>query len=105
MSSSEPQFSPWLARLQEHFRAEHYGRGAAHNYPYAVREFLRDLERRRRTVESVSPTDLERYLDSLNLKRRRGLFPDHSRHTKKMQRQVNGLLKRAFALPRRAQEA
>ncbi len=79
MSRSEPQFRPWLALLQEHFREQRYSWGAAQNYPYAVRRFLRDLGRRGQAVESVSPTDVENYLDGLRLRRHRGQFPDHSR--------------------------
>lgn len=79
MSGSEPQFRPWLALLQEHFREQRYSWGAAQNYPYAVRRFLRDLGRRGQVVESVSPTDVENYLDGLRLRRHRGQSLEHSR--------------------------
>jgi integrase/recombinase XerD len=72
---TEPQFEPLLARLRAYIREERYGACARYAYPYAARCFLRDLERRGQTVESVSPLDLERYLDSLRLKRRRGPTP------------------------------
>jgi len=75
----EPQFEPLLDLLREHIRKEHYGVCARWSYPYAARCFLRELERRGRAVGSVSPADLERYLDSLRLKRRRGPFPDQLR--------------------------
>jgi integrase/recombinase XerD len=79
MSHSEPQFRPVLARLQEHFREEHYGHGTVWNYPVAVRRFLRVLERRGQAVGTVTPADVDRHLDSLRPTRRRGPFPDHSR--------------------------
>ena len=79
MSRLDPQFHPWLAKLREHFHEQRYGFGATENYPVAVRRFLRDLELRGQAVEAVSPTDVERYLDSLRLKRYRRPFPDHSR--------------------------
>jgi integrase/recombinase XerD len=75
----EPQFEPLLDLLRAHIREEHYGVCARWSYPYAARCFLRELERRGRAVGSVSPADLERYLDSLRLKRRRGPFPDQLR--------------------------
>ncbi|MGO9792925.1 MAG: site-specific integrase [Solirubrobacteraceae bacterium] len=79
MSRSEPQFEPVLAKLREHFREQRYGIGVTQNYPVAVRRFLRDLERRGLAVEAVSAAEVERYLDSLKLKRYRRPFPDHSR--------------------------
>lgn len=79
MSQIHPQFETCLARLQEHLREERYSPGAVQNYSYAVRCFLRDLEKRGRTVESVSAADVSSYIDALHLKRRRGRFPDHSR--------------------------
>jgi integrase/recombinase XerD len=72
---TEPQFEPLLARLRAHIREERYGACAKWSYPYAARCFLRDLERRGQPLESVTPADLERYLRSLRLKRRRGACP------------------------------
>ncbi len=79
MPKSYPQFEPLLAQLRKHFREERYSFGTVWNYPVAVRRFLSALERRGQAVETVTPTDVERHLDSLRLKRRRGQFPDHSR--------------------------
>ena len=79
MSRSEPQFEPLLTRLREHFREQRYSFGVTSNYPVAIRRFLRHLERRRLKIESVTPADVERHIDALRLKRRRGPFPIHSR--------------------------
>jgi integrase/recombinase XerD len=79
MSRSEPSFEPWLAKLREHVQAHRYGIGVAQNYPFVIRRFLRNLKRRQQAIETVSPSDVEHYLDSLRLKRYRGPFPDHSR--------------------------
>jgi site-specific recombinase XerD len=79
MSLSEAQSALWLARLQQHCRETRYSAGVDRNYRYAVRRFLRELDRRRQAIESVQATDIERYLDSLKIKRYRGPFPDHSR--------------------------
>lgn len=79
MSHTEPRFRPLLARVHEHLRQERYGFGATWNYPVAARRFLRDLERRGLKIETVTSADVERYLDALRMKRRRGPFPDHSR--------------------------
>jgi site-specific recombinase XerD len=49
-------------------REERYGKCARFGYPYAARSSLRYLERRGQSIESVTPTDLERYLDSRRLK-------------------------------------
>lgn len=79
MSRTEPQFRTLIGMLQEHFGNERYSFGVTQNYPVAARRFLRVLERRRQSIESVSCDDVEAYLDSLRLRRRRGLIPDHSR--------------------------
>ncbi len=79
MSFTEPRFRPLLAVLQDHFRAERYSDGTIWNYPVAVRRFLRALERRGLTVETVTAADVDRHLDSLRLRRYRRPFPDHSR--------------------------
>lgn len=79
MSHTEPRFRPLLAQLHEHLRQERYGFGATWNYPVAARRFLRDLERRGLKIETVTSTDVDRYLDALRMKRRRGRLPDHSR--------------------------
>ena len=79
MSHTEIRFRPLIARLHDHFREHQYGFGVTWNYPVAARRFLRDLERRALKIETVSSADVERYLDALRMKRRRGPFPDHSR--------------------------
>ena len=79
MSRINTQFETYLTRLHEHLREEHYSPGVVQNYPYAVKCFLRDLEKQGCTVESVSAADVANYIDALHLKRRRGRFPDHSR--------------------------
>jgi integrase/recombinase XerD len=76
---NEPQFEPVLDRLRAHIRKEQYGCCARFSYPYAARSFLRHLERRGKALESVTPSDLERYLDSRRLKGRRGPYPKQFR--------------------------
>lgn len=79
MTFTEPRFRPLLGLLQDHFREERYSDGTVWNYPVAVRRFLRALERRGLTVETVTAADVDRHLDSLRLRRYRRPFPDHSR--------------------------
>ena len=79
MTFTEPRFRPLLGLLQDHFREERYSDGTVWNYPVAVRRFLRALERRGLTMETVTAADVDRHLDSLRLRRYRGPFPDHSR--------------------------
>lgn len=79
MFRSEPQCDIWLSRFREHLREECYSSGVVRNYPGAIRRFLRDLEQREQTVESVSPADVESYLSTLGAERRHGLFSDGTR--------------------------
>jgi site-specific recombinase XerD len=79
MSQSETQCNLWLFRFREHLQEECYSCGVVRNYPIAVRRFLRDLEQRGQTVESVSPADVESYLSTLGAQRRRGPFSDGTR--------------------------
>jgi integrase/recombinase XerD len=79
MSHTEIRFKRLITRLQEHFREHQYGFGVTWNYPVAARRFLRDLERQGLELAAVTSTDVERYLDALRMKRRRGLLPDHPR--------------------------
>lgn len=79
MSRTEPQFRTLVGMLQKHFREERYSFGVTQCYPVAARRFLRVLERRRQSIESVSCGDVEAYLDGLRLRRGRGRIPDHSR--------------------------
>ncbi len=75
MSQSESLISVWLARLRQHLQEERYSRDVARNYPHAARCFLRDLERRGKVLESVSPADVEHYLDGLKRRRDRRALP------------------------------
>ncbi len=75
MSQSESVISVWLARLRQHLQEERYSRDVVRNYPSAARRFLRDLERRGHALESVSPADVERYLDGLKRRRDRRALP------------------------------
>ncbi len=79
MSQSEPQYDLWLSWLREHLQAECYSWGVVRTYPTAVRRFLRDLEQRGQTVESVSPADVESYISTLGAERRHGPFSDGTR--------------------------
>jgi len=75
MSQSESLVSAWLARLREHLQEERYSRNVARNYLHDARRFLRYLERRRQALESVSPADVEHYLDGLRRQRDRRALP------------------------------
>jgi integrase/recombinase XerD len=75
MSQSESLISAWLARLREHLQEERYSRDVARYYPHAARRFLSNLERRRQALESVSPADVEHYLDGLRRQRDRRALP------------------------------
>ena len=75
MSGSESVFGFWLARLRQHLQEERYSCWVARNYPYAVRGFLRHLERSGQALGSVSPADVEHYLDGLKRRRDRRALP------------------------------
>ena len=75
MSQSESLISVWLARLRQHLQEERYSRDVVRNYPHAARCFLRDLQRSGQALESVSPADVERYLDGLKRRRDRRPLP------------------------------
>ena len=75
MVQSESLTNVWLARLRQHLQDERYSRDVARNYPHAARRFLRNLERRRQALESVSPADVEHYLDGLKRQRDRRALP------------------------------
>ena len=79
MSQSEPQCDVWLSQFREHLQEECYSWGVVRNYPIAIRRFLRDLEQRGQTIESVSAADVESYLSTLGAERRRGRFADGTR--------------------------
>mgnify|MGYP000878746893 CR=1 FL=1 len=79
MTFTEPRFRPLISLLKDHFREERYSACTIWNYPVAVRRFLRALERRGLTVETVTAADVDHHLDSLRLRRYRGPFPNHSR--------------------------
>ena len=68
MSYAELRFLPFIIRLREHFHEQRYSFGVTQNYPVAVRRLLRNLERRGRRVESVTPADVESYLDTLRIR-------------------------------------
>jgi len=75
VSRSDHFFSSWLARLRQHLQEERYSSWVAQNYPRAVRRFLCDLERRGQALESVSPADVEHYLDGLKRLRDQHALP------------------------------
>jgi len=75
MSESESFISFWVARLRQHLQEERYGRCVARNYASDARRFLRYLVRRKHALESVSPGDVERYLDGLKRRRDRCALP------------------------------
>jgi hypothetical protein len=80
MSQSKSLCDIWLPRLREHLKEERYSWSVAYNYPIAVKHFLRDLDQRGQTVESVSPADVESYLSTLGAERCCGPFSDGTRH-------------------------
>ena len=87
--------SPWIRRLQEHLRNERYSRSILSSYPNAARCFIRETERRNQSLETVSPADVDEYLDALRLKRGRKKTTKqirwlHSAAIKILLRLVNG---------------
>ena len=74
MSQSKPQCDLWLPRFREHLQEERYSWGVVRNYPIAVKHFLRGLDQRGQTVESVSLADVDNYLSTLGAERCRGPF-------------------------------
>jgi len=68
MSRAKSQLDPWIARLQENLRNERYSRSVLKSYTYLVRRFLRELEHRDQALESVSPGDVETYVEALRRK-------------------------------------
>jgi len=68
MSRAKSQLDPWIARLQENLRNERYSRSILKSYTYLVRRFLRELEHRDQALESVSPGDVETYVEALRRK-------------------------------------
>lgn len=75
MPESESHHDILIARLREHLQAQRYGRCTARNYPSDARRFLRYLERRRQSIESVSPGDIEHYVNGLRRRRDRRALP------------------------------
>lgn len=75
MPESESHHSNLIARLREHLQAERYGRCSVRNYPSDARRFLRYLARRGRSIESVSPADIDHYVNGLRRRRDRRALP------------------------------
>jgi integrase/recombinase XerD len=75
MSESQSFVSLWLARLRLHLQEERYSCCAARNYSHDARCFLRHLVRRGQALESVSPADVEHYLNGLRRQRDRRAIP------------------------------
>jgi site-specific recombinase XerD len=69
MSQFESLIDLWLAKLRQHLLEERYSRRVVLNYSVSVRAFLHDLEHRGQTLESLTPADVEQYLDSLKRQR------------------------------------
>lgn len=65
----------WIARLRQHIQTERYSRSIAKKYPPAARSFIRDLALRGRALESVSPADIEQYVENLVCTRSRHPLP------------------------------
>jgi len=75
MSQSESLISCWVEQLCQHLQQERYSRCVARNYPHDARCFLRYLVRRGQALQSVSPADVEHYLDGLRRRRDRRVLP------------------------------
>ncbi len=75
MYESESLINFWIARLREHLQEERYSRCVARNYPSDARRFLNCLARRGQSVESVSPSDIDHYVDGLRRRRDRRALP------------------------------
>ncbi|MDE0852882.1 MAG: site-specific integrase [Nevskia sp.] len=75
MLQSNTVVNHWLARLEQHLRDERYCKSVRKHYPRAARCFLCDVVRQGKAVESVSPEDVEDYLDGLTRLRDRAPLP------------------------------
>ena len=75
MSESESLITFWVARLREHLQEERYSRCVARNYPSDARRFLSYLARRGQSLESVSPADIDHYVNGLRRRRDRRALP------------------------------
>lgn len=75
MSQSEPFIDFSLAKLRQHLLEERYSGWVIQNYSAAARAFLRQLQHRGQALESVSPADVEHYLDGLKRQRDRCVLP------------------------------
>jgi len=75
MPESESRSNILIARLREHLHEERYGRCASRNYPSDARRFLRRLARRGQSIESVSPADIDHYVNGLRRRRDRRALP------------------------------
>ena len=75
MSESESLINFWVARLREHLHEERYSRCVARNYPGDARRFLSYLTRRGQCLESVSPADVDHYVNGLRRRRDRRALP------------------------------
>lgn len=75
MSEPESLINFWIARLRHHLREEKYSRSVTLNYPIDARRFMRFLARRKQALESVTPSDVDRYISGLKRKRDRSTIP------------------------------
>ncbi|MGH8653103.1 MAG: site-specific integrase [Gammaproteobacteria bacterium] len=75
MSQLESLISFWVERLRRHLQQERYSRSVARIYPNNARCFLRYLIRRGQALESLSPADVEHYLNGLRRRRDRRALP------------------------------
>jgi len=75
VSQSESFINFSLAKLRQHLLEERYSGWVIHSYSGAARAFLRELQRRGQALESVSPADVELYLDGLKRQRDRCALP------------------------------
>jgi site-specific recombinase XerD len=71
MLETSPTRAVCLAKLLHLLQNERYSRKVISNYPSRVDRFLDYLERKGLTVHSVQPTEVERYLKTLRMVRKR----------------------------------
>jgi integrase/recombinase XerD len=71
MLETSPTRAVCLATFSHQLQSERYSRKVVSNYPSCVDRFLDYLERKGLTVHSVQPTEVDRYLKTLRMVRKR----------------------------------
>lgn len=94
MLNAAPSREMCLARLALNLKSERYSQGVVETYPGAVKRFLDFLEKNGLSVVSVQRSDVKRYVNSLQMvKKRRGRA---TRELRKIHRAAIHMLLRLF---------